>query len=324
MKNVAAVILTIALFSPALQAQPADSLEYALSFYPIQIGNQWDYYDDGNRLLPPEKTYIKIQVTGDTLIHGQTYQIMHQRRWHERFWVDPGVWVFARELYTYERVDSSTANVYAWAAHFDSPREVLIDSLLVGEPESEIPAYRMIYTQHSDYNVMVKEFPTILHYIEPSDFFGQAHVVRTFGQDGLNWLGYGLGNRLGIVSFYFGGAGSGSKLVYARINGEEFGERIFTNLDEPDTRPVAIRLHPNYPNPFNPSTNLRYDLDEPGPMRLEVFDLTGRRVALLSDGPASAGRHTAEFNATGLSSGIYIARLTAGGTVQHRKMLLVR
>lgn len=307
-----------------LQAKEPDSLEYALSFYPLHIDNQWDYYHDGHGLIPPVKSYKIFQVTGDTLIQGQTYQIIHQRRWYEEFWVDPGVWVFTYELYTYERVDSATANVYAWAARFDSPREVLIDSLLADEP-TELPAYRMIYNSHYDYDIMVNdELLTDLVHIENADLFGTEHQVRTFIQDGLNMLGYKLADGLGIVALHLGGGGFNSRLVYARINGEEFGERIFTNLDEPKTRPLTVNLHPNYPNPFNPSTTLRYDLDEPGTVRLEVYDLTGRRVALLVDGPAPAGRHTAVFNAAGLASGFYIARLTAGGTVQHRKMLLVR
>jgi hypothetical protein len=319
-----AIPLLFLLLCPT-QAQEADSLEYALSFYPIQIGNQWDYYNDGNELIPPEKSYINIQVIGDTLIHGHRYHILRQRRWYEEFWVAPEVWILRFDRYTYERIDSASGNVYAWAAHFDSPRDVLIDRLFA-KPRTELQTYRMTYLHYSIFDEMVdNESPTIFDSSNNTLLFGREHVLRTYVNDQLILIGYQLADSLGIVAFHFGGPKfPDSQLVYARINDEEFGERIFTNLYEPETRPVAVSLHPNYPNPFNPSTTLRYDLDEPGPVRLEVYDLTGRRVALLVDGPAPAGRHTAEFNAAGLASGFYIARLNAGGTIQHRKMLLVR
>lgn len=78
----------------------------------------------------------------------------------------------------------------------------------------------------------------------------------------------------------------------------------------PGTRPSEFRLHPNIPNPFNPATTLRFDFPEASRADLAVYDALGRRVATLLDGRAlPAGSHDAVFDASGLPSGLYIARL---------------
>lgn len=90
--------------------------------------------------------------------------------------------------------------------------------------------------------------------------------------------------------------------------------------------PIGIHLAQNYPNPFNPSTTVRFSLPEEALIRLEVFDLLGRRVTLLTNDTWPAGTHTLTWNATGHATGLYLLRLTAPATdvVQTRKMLLVR
>ncbi len=88
--------------------------------------------------------------------------------------------------------------------------------------------------------------------------------------------------------------------------------------------PVAFALEQNYPNPFNPSTEIAYELPASEYVRLEVFDRTGRRVALLVDGARSPGRHTVRFEASGLPSGLYVYRMQTGRETLARKMVLVR
>lgn len=89
--------------------------------------------------------------------------------------------------------------------------------------------------------------------------------------------------------------------------------------------PLTSSLGANYPNPFNPATSIPFTLSEPGHVHLEVMDIMGRRVALLADDTRSAGSHVVQFNASGLASGMYIARFTVDGRTQDtRTMLLVR
>ncbi|MDG5766204.1 CotH kinase family protein [Balneolales bacterium ANBcel1] len=93
--------------------------------------------------------------------------------------------------------------------------------------------------------------------------------------------------------------------------------------DAPD-RPDSYRLRQNYPNPFNPSTSIRYDLPESGEVRLEIFDLVGRRITTLVESHQQAGSHQVHWDASGLSSGVYLYRLEAGNYVETRKMTLIK
>jgi len=88
--------------------------------------------------------------------------------------------------------------------------------------------------------------------------------------------------------------------------------------------PLEFRLNQNYPNPFNPTTIISYQLPAASDVRLEIFDIIGRRVAVLLDGQVQAGVHQIDFNASHLASGLYLYRLTTADAVRTRKMMLVK
>ena len=92
--------------------------------------------------------------------------------------------------------------------------------------------------------------------------------------------------------------------------------------------PEQFALGPNYPNPFNPSTIIPYQLPTATHVRLEVFNLLGQRIATLVAGERSAGVHTAVWDATdgsgqAVGAGVYLYRLTVGGDSQTGRMVLV-
>ncbi len=99
---------------------------------------------------------------------------------------------------------------------------------------------------------------------------------------------------------------------------------LLTGIGEESAVPETYSLSPNYPNPFNPSTEIRYGLPLTSQVRLEVVNILGERVALLEEGIRNAGYHRATFNADGLPSGVYLCRLTAGSFVGMQKMLLMK
>jgi hypothetical protein len=88
--------------------------------------------------------------------------------------------------------------------------------------------------------------------------------------------------------------------------------------------PMTAHLAGNHPNPFNPGTTIAFVLAETGPVRLEVYNLEGARVATLVDGLRSAGSHELVFDGTGLPSGVYYYRLETAGQVSTRAMTLIR
>ena len=88
--------------------------------------------------------------------------------------------------------------------------------------------------------------------------------------------------------------------------------------------PGGWSLEQNYPNPFNPETNLEFRIANFGLVKISVFDALGREVAVLIDQEMAHGAHTVTWNARGMSSGQYFARMAGGGRVQTRPMLLVK
>jgi hypothetical protein len=90
------------------------------------------------------------------------------------------------------------------------------------------------------------------------------------------------------------------------------------------TSPYTYRLFNNYPNPFNPTTNIRYELKQEGRVTLKVYNILGEVVATLVDGQQSAGPHEVVFDARRLASGAYFYTLRAGGFVKTQKMMLIK
>lgn len=108
-------------------------------------------------------------------------------------------------------------------------------------------------------------------------------------------------------------------LAGAIINGVQWGTIV--SVAESESVPSSLVLHQNFPNPFNPSTTISYELPKQGHVRLNIFDLLGREVAALVNGIQSTGKHSILFNASSLSSGVYLYRLETGGSTITQKLV---
>jgi hypothetical protein len=108
-----------------------------------------------------------------------------------------------------------------------------------------------------------------------------------------------------------------------RINESEW-QTIEQELEVNQVLPQEYTLSQNYPNPFNPSTQIHYALPEVTHITLEVFNSVGQKVMELVNGQKLAGLHTATFEASGLSSGVYLYKLTTPSFTQTKKMLLIK
>jgi hypothetical protein len=90
------------------------------------------------------------------------------------------------------------------------------------------------------------------------------------------------------------------------------------------TSPLTFDLAQNYPNPFNPSTSIKYSVPESGNIRLSVFNIVGEEVAVLANGFSQAGSFEVTFDATNLSTGVYLYKLQSANSVQTKKMMLLK
>jgi hypothetical protein len=88
--------------------------------------------------------------------------------------------------------------------------------------------------------------------------------------------------------------------------------------------PTSYEIMQNYPNPFNPSTKIEYTIPEESYVELKVYNLIGEEIATLVSQYQKTGVYRADFNAVGMQSGIYIARLNAGGFTRSMKMTLLK
>lgn len=88
--------------------------------------------------------------------------------------------------------------------------------------------------------------------------------------------------------------------------------------------PNSYLLNQNYPNPFNPTTKISYSLPEANFVTLKVYDMLGREVSTLVNEMKPAGTFEAEFDASRLSSGTYVYKLTAGSHQTVKKMILTK
>ncbi len=102
-----------------------------------------------------------------------------------------------------------------------------------------------------------------------------------------------------------------------------------SGIDTENILPAKFAVHENYPNPFNPTTNISFDLVEHSPTEVTVWNMLGQKVATLYSGELPAGRHTLTFEARSengnmLPSGVYIYKVAAGNKVDTKKMMLLK
>ena len=142
-------------------------------------------------------------------------------------------------------------------------------------------------------------------------------IKRTDPQSDWELLDAQVGNSeeylcaAGIQSF--------SEFTIVETPGNDLG--VFTEAEE---TPGSFELKQAYPNPFNPTTNIRYSIPEATDVLLDVYNIVGQKVLTLVNTRQSAGTYNVTFEAHNLSSGVYFYRLEAGGKVETNKMTLLK
>jgi len=125
----------------------------------------------------------------------------------------------------------------------------------------------------------------------------------------------------------------GTTTAQARVasaDSDVFAIDTMTSVDDPSSDlPRATRLASIYPNPFNPSTTIAFDLAQDGRVELAIFDVRGRLVSIVESGPMQAGQHQTIWHGQdrggrSVPSGTYFCRYIAGGQSQTMKLLLAK
>jgi len=134
-----------------------------------------------------------------------------------------------------------------------------------------------------------------------------------------------MAGDISVIVDYAGSGGMDGVLRTDAIRWTHSREAFETDAQDMVDLPVKARLYQNYPNPFNPSTTIRFELTgNDQRTRLAVYDVLGRRVAVLLEGMLPAGMHSVPFDGSALASGLYLYRLETAGVILQRKMMLIK
>jgi hypothetical protein len=146
----------------------------------------------------------------------------------------------------------------------------------------------------------------------PLQQYGEDYIVN-----GLNGWAIRIPNNCSIPAFVDSLEAIGMAFTHPWVEDT-------TAAGKPHAVAANFSLEQNYPNPFNAVTNIRFSLQKDCAVRLSVFDVNGREVAVLMDGREHAGTINIRFDANSLASGTYFCKLEADGQVQTSKMVLLK
>ena len=161
-------------------------------------------------------------------------------------------------------------------------------------------------------------FPLLLYadgqYIIQNGVIGIGGGVMT----GDNFRMFGTAGQpmIGDMSSSVYTCGAGFVSLYEEFEPPSLVDRI--------TLPVQFKLNGNFPNPFNPSTEISYEVPKECHVRLRIYSLSGQLVDTLMDETVSAGSHTVKWSPDGLATGVYLYSLEAGNNRLMDKMLLLK
>lgn len=292
LKKFVIVIICSALFvSTQLVAQTPDSLEW----YPLQVGNVWVYQN-----WYPDTTQITYRIVEDT--------------------VDPsGVRWFGRQI--------NHAPSLVYLAQIDSiiykgmSREDTLYQLPLRPgtcfPRGSAAVGVVTDTFQMQYGGEVRTGARI-------DFFG--------GQcDSTDLYMYTetLARGIGLIEEFYEPMG-GRSLIGAIIDSTRYGTLVgIQGIGKSESSPATLRLYGNYPNPFNLSTTIVYDLPSPGHVTIRIYSIRGELIKKISRGIESSGKRSVVWNGTDaagneVSSGVYIVQVQLGKHIERVKITLVK
>jgi len=291
----------------------------ALSFFPLQEGNRWEYLHIRSWWVgPPDTSIIDRLAIGDTLLTIRAENVGKDTTAVQRRYYGIKRHAYATD---YFRIDTLNLVVYKYDRWC---------------PEGEIQMFDLNppsgYGQYNTCNVDVESFTGFKRVGLLADTTSYFRFEMFFGgSQGLDLHeGFGIGSfNAGAVPGSINLDGYWGRVRAATINGQQYGDYITGVRGEPNLPPTEIRLHPNYPNPFNPTTKIPIELIKSQFVRLEIYDNLGRHVKTLSNAFISAGYH--EFIWDGknsgeqsVGSGIYFIRLKTENNFLVQKMMLLR
>ncbi|RJP71005.1 MAG: T9SS C-terminal target domain-containing protein [Ignavibacteriales bacterium] len=298
------------------QLQP--SLEF-FKYYPLAVGNKWLYYGEYNNWIHPRQFRVQREITDFVKKNnGNTYFEITESSDIEEF----------QNIY-YERVDSATCNIFRYNADsVNSNSEYIIDDPTIDLGDT-VKSFR--FPDRDNYTLPV--------FISDSDtnLFNQSSHLINFIYGKITTWSYSLAKNFGIK---YVASGNDTRfyncsLIGALINGVIYGDSSVVSVNEDKNSAITFSLAQNFPNPFNPTTKIKYTIpigtrhsaaggSSLQNVQLKVYDILGNEVATLVNEEKPAGEYEVELDGSKLSSGIYFYVLNFGNQRLSKKMCLIK
>ncbi|MFA7419130.1 MAG: T9SS type A sorting domain-containing protein [Melioribacteraceae bacterium] len=269
-------------------------------WYPLQIGNIWQY---SYYVSISESFYLTFEVVGDTLINGKTfYKIKNNDKYqYQRLENNEKVWEYNTfSGHEYVRYD------------FVSPDRSIWNIDPIGKQYGIYQTFPDVVSIYGDTSIS-KVFNNV--YIKTSST--KPDTIWSSMADGLAIV---VTKGLGITEY--GQGINQCSFVGAKINGCKLG--VLTNVEESPELSASIKLNQNYPNPFNPSTVIEFYIPESGFVELLLYNSLGEKVDELLNRNLLRGSHQITFDGSNLPSGVYFYVLRTTNYFNAKKMLLVK
>ena len=301
------------------------------NYYPLEVGNKWVYRGCGAIRLWVSGEYwweaycydISREIVDIVSVNDTLYYKMEEKLSSRGS--------FSESIVYLERYDSIDCYVYL--------REIYEDFYGVGFSEKEYPNYNLC-TEIGDTVSLVTKIPIVyvndsLKFVHSADSistqFGLTTKKRVFKTPD-NYANYTLAKGFGLTKYTTDGTASNSDfyLKGCVIDGIVYGDTsLIVSVDDEKELPNELTLFQNYPNPFNPTTKIKFTIPsavkhETSNVKLIVYDILGREIKTLINKAMQPGEYEVEFDASGLTSGIYFYRLSSGSFTQSKKMVLLR
>ncbi len=169
----------------------------------------------------------------------------------------------------------------------------------------------------------------VLNWATATEMNNRGFEVQRKTDGAGEWAVVGFVNGRGTAttsnSYSYTDEFSGSGVVYYRLRQVDFdGQSAYSEAIEVSATPATFTLEQNFPNPFNPTTTISFEMPEAGFVTLKVMNLLGEEVATLISETRAAGRHTIDFNASNLSSGVYLYTVSSGIYTATKKLTLMK
>ncbi len=289
---------------PVLQEARIDGVYYgpspevmpALDFYPLEVGNRWNYhleYTYGYDVV--NTANVEIRVIGDTLMpNGHVYAQLSQPDVLGASFVRAD----SNFIYYYSRYDETDVPMYDLRAPADTR-----DSVHWGGVAS---SFFFSMTEDS--------------------LLGVRRMSRSYHLGGLVFYDVTLTDGIGISRGVDMGDGAINTTRW-ELRGAVIRDTVYgvpVHVGDKGSPPSTYTLFQNYPNPFNPSTTIRYALPHRSYVTLTVFNILGQQAATLVDGEVEAGHHEVRFDGKGLASGVYFYRIEAGSFSATRRLIVLK